>query len=179
MFIFNLKMNKKALCRAFIAISLLIIIIIILYIIFIMFFNKKSTCDSGKNDLIELNEANYTNFLKAANEDVNSYIGSKVKIVGYVYRLIDFEKNQFVVARDMKVGKTSQSLIVGFLCESNEASKYSDGTWIEIIGRIKKGRFNDELAILDVISIRETNKPENIFVNPPDKTYIPTSSLFK
>ena len=78
----------------------------------------------------------------------------------------------------MRFNNNSNSLVIGFLCESKDAHKYSDGTWIEIIGRIKKGRFNDELAILDVISIRETNKPENIFVNPPDKTYIPTSSMF-
>ena len=73
----------------------------------------------------------------------------------------------------MKFEKSSQSLVVGFLCESKDASKYSDGTWVEIIGKIKKGRFNSELAVLDVISIKETTKPVNLYVNPPDDTYIP------
>ena len=173
MFIYNLKMNKKALCRGFIAICLLIILCIILYSFYIIFIKKNPTCDAKQNEIIELNETNYTNILKSANEDIDSYVGSKVKITGYVYRLIDFDKTQFVVARDMKFEKSSQSLVVGFLCESKDASKYSDGTWVEIIGKIKKGRFNSELAVLDVISIKETTKPVNLYVNPPDDTYIP------
>ena len=178
MFIYNFKMNKKALCRGFIAISLLIIICIILYSIYIIFIKKNKTCDANQKDIIDLNETNYTNILKAANEDINSYVDSKVRITGYVYRLIDFDETQFVIARDMKLRKSPHSLVVGFLCESQEASKYSDGTWIEIVGKIKKGRFNSELAVLDVISIKETNKPVNIYVNPPDDTYIPTSNTF-
>ena len=176
MFIYNLKMNKKALCRCFIAICLLIILCIILYSFYIIFIKKNSTCDAKQNEIIELNETNYTNILKSANEDIDSYVGSKVKITGYVYRLIDFDKTQFVVARDMKFEKSSQSLVVGFLCESKDASKYSDGTWVEIVGKLKKGRFNSELAVLDVISIKETTKPVNLYVNPPDDTYIPTQT---
>ena len=176
MFIYNLKMNKKALCRGFIAICLLIILCIILYSFYIIFIKKNPTCDAKQNEIIELNETNYTNILKSANEDIDSYVGSKVKITGYVYRLIDFDKTQFVVARDMKFEKSFQSLVVGFLCESKDASKYSDGTWVEIVGKIKKGRFNSELAVLDVISIKETTKPVNLYVNPPDDTYIPTQT---
>lgn len=178
MFICNFKINKKAICRVFIFICLLIIVSIISYSLYIIFFKSNSTCDSNQNEIIYLNETNYTNILKAANEDIDSYVGNKVRIIGYIYRLIDFEETQFVVARDMKFGDNSQSLIVGFLCEYKEASKFSDGTWVEIVGKIKKGRFNNELAVLDVISIKETNVPENIFVNPPDNTYIPTSNVF-
>ena len=178
MFIYNFKMNKKAITSVFIVFSLLIILSIIIYSIYIIFFKNNSTCNAGKNEILDLNEINYTNILKAANEDIDSFVGLKVRITGYVYRLIDFDKTQFVVARDMKFGKESQSLVVGFLCESKEASKFSDGNWVEIVGKIKKGRFNDELAVLDVISIKQTNAPANIFVNPPDDTYIPTLSVY-
>ena len=66
----------------------------------------------------------------------------------------NFNKYQFVVARDMKLNPPSQSLIVGFLCESKNASKYPDGTWVEVVGIIKRGKLNEELAILDVTSIK-------------------------
>ena len=168
MFIFNLKLNKKIIMRAFITISLLIIVSIILYSVYIIFFKKTSICDSYKNEILDLNETNYTNILKNANENVALFVGKKVRITGYVYRLIDFNANQFVAARDMRFNNNSQSLIVGFLCESNQAHKFSDGTWVEIIGKIKKGKLNDEIAVLDVISIKETTKPDIVFVNPPD-----------
>ena len=178
MFIYNLKLNKKTITRFFIGISLLIIISILLYSVYIIFLKPQFTCDSNRNEIIDLNETNYTNILKSANEDIDSYIGLKVRITGYIYRLIDFDENHFVIARDMKLKEKPQSLIVGFLCEFKDAFKYSDGTWVEVLGQIKKGRFNEELAVLDVISIKETDKPANIFVNPPDKTYIPTTNLF-
>ena len=178
MFIYNFKLNKKAISRIFIWISLMIICLIILYSVYIIFFQSSETCDSNQNEIIDLNETNYTNILKSANENIDSYVGSKFRITGYVYRLIDFDETQFVVARDMRFGENSQSLIVGFLCECKEASKFSDGTWVEVVGEIKKGRFNDELAVLDVITIKEAPKPANIFVNPPDNTYIPTINIF-
>ena len=167
MFICNLKLNKKVLCRMLIVISLFVVFFIILYSIYVIFFKKSQTCDSYKNNIIDLNESNYTNVLKAANENIDSYIGVKVRVTGYVYRLIDFNKSQFVVARDMKLNNSSQSLIVGFLCESKNASDYPDGTWIEVVGKIKRGKLNEELAILDVISIKPVTKPNQIFVSPP------------
>lgn len=167
MFIYNLKLNKNAVIKTFLGISLLIILFIVMYSVYIIFFKSTSTCDANQNEIIDLNETNYTNILKSANENLDSYVGSKVHITGYIYRLIDFDETQFVIARDMKLENNSQSLIVGFLCEYKDALKFSDGTWVEVVGKIKKGKFYEELAVLDVISIKETHKPENIFVNPP------------
>ena len=174
MFIYNLKLNKRMLSRIFIFVSLAIIFAIIFFSIYIIFFKTKSSGDVKFDEIIDLNENNYTNILKSANEDIDSYIGVKVRITGYVYRLLDFDKNEFVVARDMRFNKDAQSLVVGFLCNYDKASQFSDGTWVEVVGKIKKGTLNGDIAVLDVISIKETNAPENIFVNPPDKTYIPT-----
>ncbi len=178
MFIYNLKLNKNAVTRAFIGVSILIIVFIILYSVYVIFIKPNSACDFKKNEIIDLNETNYTNILKSANENIDSYIGKKVRVTGYVYRLIDFDETEFVVARDMRFNESSNSIIVGFLCESKEAPKFVDGTWVEVVGTIKKGKFTDELAVLDVVTIKETDKPANIFVNPPDKTYIPTTSMF-
>ena len=177
MFVYNFKLNKKAITKAFIGVCLLIICLIIVYSVYIIYFRSTSTCDSNQNEIIDLNETNYTNVLKSANENIDSYIGKKVRVTGYVYRLIDFDETQFVVARDMRFNKSSNSIIVGFLCKSKEASKFADGAWVEVVGTIKKGRFTDELAVLDVVTIKETDKPANVFVNPPDNTYIPTTNI--
>ncbi len=78
----------------------------------------------------------------------------------------------------MKFEENSAPLIVGFLCNYKKAEEYADGTWVEIVGEIQKGNFNGDIAILDVISIKETKRPDNLLVNPPDNTYIPTSAMF-
>lgn len=180
MYIYNLKLSKKTLSILFIALALIIIIGIISFSIYIIFFNSSNDdgCGPKANNITEINEFNYTNILKAANENIDDYIGCKVKVTGYVYRLLDFDKNQFVVARDMKFGENGQSLVVGFLCSYDRASTFPDGTWVEIEGEIVKGNFNGDIAMLKVISIKEATSPQNVFVNPPDKTYIPTANMF-
>ena len=93
MFIYNLKLNNRVLSRIFIFVSLAIIFAIIFFSIYIIFFKNKSSGDVKFDEIIDLNENNYTNILKSANEDIDSYIGVKVRITGYVYRLLDFDRN--------------------------------------------------------------------------------------
>ncbi len=170
MFIYNLKLNKKKASIIFISLALIIIIGIVLFSIYTIFFKStaKSGCDIPSSHVIEINENNYTSILKASNNNIDDYIGDKVRVTGYVYRLLDFDENQFVVARDMKINEKGQSVVVGFLCTSDKASDFEDGTWVEIEGEIIKGFFNGDIAMLKVISIKESTSPENIFVNPPD-----------
>ena len=56
MFICNLKLNKNVLCRMFIVLSLVVVFFIILYSIYVIFFKKSQTCDSYKNNIIDLND---------------------------------------------------------------------------------------------------------------------------
>lgn len=172
MFIYNLKFNKKNVSRLFLIVSFIIIIAIIAFSIYLIFFNHSSSCEKS-NHIIEINENNYTNVLKASNENIDSYIGTKVHVTGYVYRLLDFSDSQFVVARDMRFGENTQSLVVGFLCDYKKATNFSDGTWVDIEGEIVKGNFNGDIAMLKVLSIKEASRPQNLFVNPPDGNYIP------
>ncbi len=182
MFIFNLKINKNLFSKIFFTIMLLIIVSIFIFGVYVIFFKHNKSSDISScvkaDDVFEVTSDNYTNILKTANDDVDSYIGCKVHITGYVYRLLDFNQNQFVIARDMIISDDNQSLIVGFLCNYDKASEFEDDTWVDIVGEIKKGDFNGELAIVDIISIKKTEKPENCYVNPPDDTYIPTSNMF-
>ena len=172
MFIFNLKLNKNIIGKLFIISSIIIVFSIILFTIYLIFFKQNDSCIK-ENAIIEINESNYASILKASNENIDSYVGSKLHVIGYVYRLLDFDDNQFVVARDMKVNDNGQSLVVGFLCNYSKAKNFADGTWVEIEGEIVKGNFNGDIAILKVDKIKEASKPQNIFVSPPDKTYIP------
>lgn len=180
--IYNIKINGgKVLRLAIILLSLLMLGIFLysLYRIFVssgkFFVNDKIK----KQDIVEINTDNYTNILQAVHDNLDSYIGQKIKFTGYVYRVIDFEENQFVLARDMIINEDgTQYVVVGFLSESNEIKKFSNGEWIEIIGKIKKGKYHkQEIPIIDIIEINEAEEPNNPFVLQPDKNYITTNGL--
>ena len=182
MFIFNLKLNKNLWSKILFVIMLIIIIAIFIFGVYVIFIkdNQSFTVSDTirSTEIFEVTENNYANILKAANEDIDSYIGCKVHITGYVYRLLDFKENQFVIARNMVISEDMQSLIVGFLCEYDNAMDFEDGAWVDIVGEVKKGDFNGEIAMLNIISIERTEEPENPYVSMPDDTYIPTANMF-
>ena len=182
MFIFNFKVNKNLFSKTFFVIMLIIIISIFIYGVYIIFLKDNQPfkiSDNIKSDeIFEINENNYANILKASSENLDSYVGCKVHITGYIYRLLNFEEKQFVIARDMTISPDNQTLVIGFLCEYEKAKDFPERTWVDITGVIKKGNFNGEIALLEILTIQETQKPENPYVKPPDNTYIPTSNMF-
>lgn len=182
MFILNFKLNKNLLSKTFFTLMIIIILIIFIigiYLIFIKPNNSFTISDSIKSEeIFQITNNNYATILNASNKDIDSYIGCKVQITGYIYRLIDFKDNQFVIARDMLLPNNSQTLIIGFLCEYDNSTDFADGQWVNLIGEIKKGDFNGEIPILNILEINVTDIPEDIYVLPPDNTYIPTINMF-
>ena len=192
MFICNFKLNGLKLAKlCFISILIIVIIIfsISIYRIFI-----KPKIDSQKaeseitsdgtsciknEDILEIESKNYTNILQAVHDNIDSYIGCKLHFSGYVYRLIDFDSNQFVLARDMLVSDDkNQTLVVGFLCSYDDAMSFEEGTWVDLTGTITKEDFHGEIPVVKVDNIKKIDIPDDVYVYPPDGTYIPTSFMF-
>ena len=119
---------------------------------------------------------NYTNVLKAVHEDIDTYVGKKINFTGYVYRLIDFDDNQFVLARNMVISSGFNYVIVGFLCEYDDINNFGDGSWVNVTGEITKGDYHGDIPVIKVLEINSCEKPNDEYVYPPDENYIPTSS---
>lgn len=182
MFIYNVKINGGILLKTIIVILSIFMLVVFGISVYKIFFlsGKFETKDKIiANEINEIEPENYTNILQAVHNDLDSYIGLKIKFTGYVYKLIDFKDNQFVLARDMFINEEkNQAVVVGFLSESKNAKNLEDGEWIEIVGVIEKGKYhNEEIPVINVTEIKQTSKPENTFVTAPSNTYIPTSGL--
>ena len=179
MFIYNLKLNSSIIFK----IILIIIILIVFFLCFLIGFKiYKASIDSNheilKEEIIEINNDNYSNVLKSVHDNIDNYIGKKIKFSGYVYRVYDLDKHQFILARNMLINSNIQSVVIGFLCHYNDANLYKDSTWIEIEGKITKGKYqNSDMPILEILSIKECKKPINEYVSPPDDSFVPTSSI--
>ncbi|MCI9063128.1 MAG: hypothetical protein HFJ17_00745 [Clostridia bacterium] len=188
MFIFNFKVDGNKFSKILFAMMIVIIIIIFCIGVYSIFFKENASSgsvvkisdDIKSEDIFNVDVSNYTNILQAANDNIDDYIGCKIHFSGYVYRLIDFEENEFVLARDMVISPDKQSLVVGFLCNCDGINEFEDGAWVDVVGEIGKGDFNGEIAIVNVTSIERIEEPrdEEKFVYPPDDTYIPTSNMF-
>lgn len=178
MFVFNLKLDHKLIFKI-IFVIIFIIVLIIAGLAFYKIFNYNKINDSLKvPDVVSIDSNNYTNILKAVHDNLDDYVGQKITFKGYVYRVYDFSDTQFVLARNMIISSDNQSLVVGFLCNYKDAKNFSDGTWVNITGKITKGDYHGSIPIIEILDINQCDKPSNEYVYPPDDTYIPTSALF-
>lgn len=178
MFICNIKVNGNKLFKTILIVFGIIVLIITAFVFYRIFAsNKVKVNDSiSHSNITEINPNNYTNILKATHDDIDSYIGKEIKFSGYVYRVLDFKENQFVLARNMIID--SQAFVVGFLCEFDGISDFEDGSWVEIIGTVTKGKYhNQDIPIIKIDSLNSITTPDDPFVSPPDNSYVPTSSM--
>lgn len=180
MFVWNIKLNGKKLVKIFlviIAIAITIYFAISAYMIYSNSFKVKDEVNSS--NMINISTSNYTNILKSVHDDVDSYVGKEICFSGYVYRLLDFKETEFVLARDMIISSDMQTLIVGFLCDCKNAKNFADNSWVEIKGEITKGSYHGDMPIIKIKEIKQIEKPkDDIYVYPPDDTYVPTFAMF-
>lgn len=179
MFICNVKVNGKLWFKVLLILMGVIVLTVFAFSVYKLFLAKDEVYTNDEvrhSNVTEILPNNYTNILKAVHDNLDSYLGKEIKFSGYVYRVIDFKENQFVLARDMIVD--SQAYVVGFLCEYDKIRDFEDKSWIEIIGTITNGKYhNREIPIIKVKELNKIDKPQDEFVPPPEDTYIPTSSV--
>ena len=181
MFIYNVKINGSKTFKNFF-IGIVLFVIIILGIVSIRIFHgaNQATPHSSclpPNKVAKLTATNYTNVLKTVHDNLDSYVGCQINFTGYVYRILDFQENEFVLARNMIISSNFQSVVVGFLCQYETAKDFEDETWVEITGKITKGNYHGDMPIIQVTEMKKVEKPNDEFVYPPDESYIPTNGI--
>ena len=179
MFIRNIKINKSLLFRGII-IGIIIIALLILVLSISHFHQKNKQMINDclpQSSVTNISAKQYTNILKEVYENIDNYVGQTIHFTGYIYKLYDFKDSEFILARDMLINSDSQTVVVGFLCSYDKAKTFAEGTWVNVTGTIIKGYYHNEIPVIDITSMEETKKPEEIYVYPPDETYIPTSLI--
>ncbi len=181
MFVYNIKINGNRTFKCFFAGIIVLLFTIAGIVCFKIFSGANNASENSgcipRNKVFEISSSNYTNILKAVHENIDNYKGIKINYTGYVYRVFDLKDNQFILARDMVISSDFQSVIVGFLCEIDDAKNFENNTWVNITGEIIKGDYHGDMPIVKITEIKKVDKPNNEFVYPPSNSYIPTSGL--
>ena len=181
MFVFNIKVNGSKIFKYFFLCVIFIFIIILGIVMYRVFSGANNASYSQsctpKNSVSQISAKNYTNVLKAVHENIDDYVGLKINFTGYVYRVLDLQDNQFVLARDMIINSNSQFVVVGFLCELDNAKNFADNTWVNITGEITKGDYHGDMPIIKITKIENVDTPSEEYVYPPDESYIPTAGI--
>ena len=184
MFICNFKLNKKIISKLILIIACIICFILLAIAISELITKIKNNEVTTVSDTIpspeiaNLTEENYTNILKEVHENLETYLGQRISFTGYVYRVADLKENQFILAREMIINSKNQTVVVGFLCQVDNAQNFKNDTWVKITGTIEKGYYYGDIPYINISNIEEVQKPEKEFVSPPDDSYIPTAVIY-
>jgi len=167
MFVFNFSLNKKKYLKVFKIIIVILAILIFTISIFAIIKGSSQKSDNSDSKCLELTSDNYTNFLKDCHESIDKYIGTEISVTGYIYKLPDFNDNQFVLARTMLMNSNSQAVVVGILCETASPIEYNSYSWVQIKGTIEKGFYKEDIPVLKVDEIKQAKTPKDEFVFEP------------
>ena len=181
MFICNFKINGSKVFKYFFTGIVCFIILILIFVSIKLFIGAKNSRNVSscmpQNEISVISAKNYTNVLKAVHENIDNYVGVKIQFTGYVYRVLDLTDTQFILARDMIISSDFQYVIVGFLCEYENAQNFENESWVELTGEITKGNYHGDMPIVKVTDMKTVDKPNEEYVYAPDDTYIPTSGI--
>ncbi len=185
MFVFNFKINGKKCFKIFFVIAIIFTVGLFAYSSYKIFSTIKKESETFRvedsiptTEYPEIDSKNYSNVLREVHDNIDDYVGQKMSFTGFVYRVKGLESNQFVLARNMIINEASQSVVVGFLSEYEDAKMFKNDTWVKVYGTIEKGDFFGEIPILKIDYLEETTVPEDEFVPIPDDTYVPTSVIY-
>ena len=67
----------------------------------------------------------------------------------------------------MLINSNSQAVVVGMLCECENAKDYKDYEWVSISGIVEKGDYNGPIPEIKVFEIKKSEIPEDEFVYEP------------
>lgn len=179
MFVYNLKVNGTIIFRSIIIFIIIFSLLILFFSMYNFYYKSKFVTNDflPSNSIAEIDAHEYTNILKQVYENVDTYVGQSINFTGYVYKLYDLNDSQFILARDMLINSDSQTVVVGFLCSYDKSKDLKEGSWVNVTGEIIKGYYHNEIPVININKIEETTKPEEVYVYPPDDTYIPTSII--
>ena len=184
MFVCNIKLSRTKFFKGILAIMAIVCIALTIMGILKIVHSNNNLETFGNTDCMPSNEVacltdeNYTNILKQVHENLDTYIGQKISYTGYVYRVPEIEENQFILARDMQIKNSNQTVIVGFLCTAQNACDFDTYSWVKITGTIEKGYYFGDIPCINISEIEKTAQPEHCIVPEPNENFIETAVIY-
>jgi putative membrane protein len=116
---------------------------------------------------VVLDERNYVIELDNINMFPSEYKDCEIEITGKVYTDSKMKSNEFAIVRPMMSCCSADSVLAGFLCQSNGKINVQKDSWIKVIGKISVVNGATEQTIFVAVNnILEAQKPKNEFVYP-------------
>ena len=118
-------------------------------------------------DIIEIDDIDYGIWYVDMMDNLEDYVGKKVKFKGQVLKSRDLNAGFFVPGRMAMTCCADDTQFIGYVCKSVNAKRLRMGSWVEVTATVKKEYmevYGEEGPVLQAIEIQPTEKPEQELV---------------
>lgn len=116
---------------------------------------------------IEVNDHDYAEIMNELQFFSQDYIGKQIQVTGFVFRGPADTGTQFSLVRYVVVCCTADALPYGILCETKDAAKYQNGTWLSIKGIVQTSKYEEQtVPSIKITSLQQVSEPKNPYVFP-------------
>lgn len=123
--------------------------------------------ENGSGEELIIDSANFLTAIDDISVNLNSNIGKKVQLYGFVYREKGMQPNEYVVGRYLMSCCTADLSIAGLLCYSEDGDSLQSDDWISIEGTVEEGEYDgNSLPRIRVTGIKSIPKPVDEYVYP-------------
>ena len=120
-----------------------------------------------QDNMVIVDDRNYIRWLKEIYDNLETYRGKKIQMVGFVFRGKEVKVNEFVPARLLMICCTADLQVVGMLCRYDKAKSLADDSWVKVTGTIRIITYKGtKVPIVVADSVVETDKPKSEYVYP-------------
>lgn len=130
-------------------------------------FYAKFGMELYQNDIIRVEEEIYIETLTTIDLFLDTFVGKKVQLSGFVYREDNMTSQEFVVSRFAMQCCAADAAPYGMLVEYDQANKIAEDEWVRVTGTLTKTEFNGyEIMKLNVETLDKIEEPSSPYVYP-------------
>ncbi|MFC7687223.1 TIGR03943 family putative permease subunit [Ureibacillus sp. GCM10028918] len=120
-----------------------------------------------QSESIQMTEDMFSTYYEEINDNLESYIGKKIKLSGFVFKEEGLTSNQLVISRFLITHCIADASIIGFLTEFSGAKTIQEDAWVEIEGVLEVGNYNGyDLPLLKATSLNVIDEPSEPYIYP-------------
>ncbi|MFS0590129.1 TIGR03943 family protein [Cytobacillus horneckiae] len=113
---------------------------------------------------IEVTDSNFFKVMQVLNENMQEVEGFTINMKGFVYRDVNFNENEAVIARQAMSCCVADSSVFGYMLKG-EVNTLETGKWYELKGRVENIEMGDEMTpVIKVISTKEMKEPKELYI---------------
>lgn len=117
------------------------------------------------NDVIVVDDERYNDIMYILHKDLQTFIGKKIQLVGFVYKENDMDSKNFIIARFGITCCVADAYVYGIRSFSDQVQHLQEDNWVKVTGTISTIDLDDwTFPFVEVDELETIEQPDNPYI---------------